>query len=435
MSTYGIDLGTSNSLIGLHSEGFLSELVPSCVNMETGECGVSMYDDMRAKRSYKVDISMGAEGIPSVVASSHVLKKLVEVAGGNVKDVVITVPAYFSDSQRNATIEAASRIGLNVLSIINEPTAAAIYISQQKKGLYVVFDLGGGTFDVSIIDSRFGAFDVQATGGLKVGGDNFDKNLMRYVLKESGIKMFRLEDADLLEIQHACTKHKVRMQKERSQFEVDMSRWGGTSVTLTPEIYKEIMYATFSSAMKCMQRIVSGYMQEGDEYEILPVGGSTRCPYLREWILETMGVRIADLDYDPDKVVALGAALYADLIDKGEASTSVSDVTRQLSIGLHDGTCKVLVPNNSKIPLSVDHMFVNPKDMDTMEIELYQGENTFYKDNELIGSIVWDYGCVKEAWTGQVQVKIDIDARGIVTLTASELMKPPKVLVLDRRQC
>ncbi len=433
---YGIDLGTTNSLIGLASTGYLSDLVPSCVDMKTGDCGAHLYDDMTAKRSFKVDISMGSQGAPSIAASTCVLKKLKEIAGGDcVKDVVISVPAYFTDNQREATILAAENARLNVKSIINEPTAAAIYIAQKRMGLFVVYDLGGGTFDVSVIDSRFGTYDVQATGGTKCGGDNFDKDIMRFFMKQGNIKAFRLSDVERLSLQHFSCKQKIKMQKLRKPFKIDLSQWGGTEVVFTPDAYRNIMYMTFGQTVECLKRITGTYIQDGERYEVLLVGGSTRCPFLREWISDVTGQKVADLTYDPDRAVALGAALYAQMLENGDVTAMVSDVTRQLSIGLADGTCKVLIPANSKIPMRVEHIFVNPVKSASLELTLYQGEHTFSRDNELIGTLLWEYNEPKEAMEGQVIVTVEVDVKGIITFSAHELLRQPKTIRLDRRLC
>ena len=173
---YGIDLGTTNSLLGL-GDRLLTGLVPSVVNLQTGKAGKDVLEDMSAARSFKCDISMSKEGQLSVSASSRVLRQLVKESGEDVQDVVISVPAYFSDNQRHATIKAAELAGLSVVGLINEPTAAAIYASKSRKALSLVYDLGGGTFDVSVVDSRFGDYDVQATDGCILGGDNFDANI------------------------------------------------------------------------------------------------------------------------------------------------------------------------------------------------------------------------------------------------------------------
>lgn len=253
MAFYGIDLGTTNSLIGLHETGYLSEIVPSCTNLETGETGASMYENMDATRSFKVDMSMGIEGNTPRVASTNVLKELVkQVKNDVVKDVVISVPAYFSDNQRSATMTAAKAAGLNVHALVNEPTAAAMYIADQKQGLYVVYDLGGGTFDCSIIDSRFGAFDVQATDGRKIGGDNFDANIMRHFIKEGKIPIHKLTPKSRMELQHFATKKKIEMQQRKEAFPIDLSKWGGLEISFTTENYVSIMKLTFSETINCM---------------------------------------------------------------------------------------------------------------------------------------------------------------------------------------
>ena len=157
-----------------------------------------MYNNIKATRTYKVNMSKGVEGILPRTASSFVLKELKKRAssetGIDVNDVVISVPAYFSDSQRTATITAAELAGLNVKGLVNEPTAAAMYIAKNKKGLFVVYDLGGGTFDCSIIDSRFGTYDVQATSGRDEGGDNFDKYIVQNFIKEGNIPFSGIKD-------------------------------------------------------------------------------------------------------------------------------------------------------------------------------------------------------------------------------------------------
>lgn len=433
MAIYGIDLGTTNSLIGLESTGFISDLVPSCVDIATGEAGKSMYDNMKAKRSFKVDISMGTEGIMPRTASRYVLEELCrQVKDDTVKDVVISVPAYFSDSQRTATIAAADLAGLNVKGLVNEPTAAAMYIAKNKKGLFVVYDLGGGTFDVSIIDSRFGAFDVQATSGCNIGGDDFDKVIMKHFIKEASIPIHRLNTEDRVHLQHLCGKYKCQMQKERQDIEIDMSNFGGHRFLFTVVNYVELMKIAFSQTINCMTKLITQWIPEGEVYDILLVGGSTHCPYLKQWLEEVTGRQVAPLTYDPDRVVGQGAALYASLVESGDVGVAVSDVTKELSIGLHDGTVSVIVPANSKIPLSMEQVFSNPVDAAALRLQLYQGESMFVKDNECIGELVWEYDTPRAAQTGQVIVNIDIDANGVIKFSAHELLSPPKIVILDR---
>lgn len=436
MSIYGIDLGTTNSLIGLHESDWLSEMVPSCVDIDNGKAGRDYYENMSATRSFKVDMSMGTEGIRPRVASKVVLQSLAKMSPfGEVKDVVISVPAYFSDNQRTATLTAAADAGLNVRGLVNEPTAAAMFIAQQRKGLFVVFDLGGGTFDVSIIDSRFGSYDVQATSGRIVGGDNFDQTIMKFFIKSGEIPIHHMNATSRMELQHFATKQKIRMQKERAPFEVDLSPWSGKSVLLNPETYISLMKMTFSETINCTNSLINKFIPENEVYDILLVGGSTHCPYLRDWIEDVTGKKPAPLTYNPDIVVAQGAALYANILDNDNIDKQVSDVTRALSIALYDGTASVIVPANSKIPLVVEKMFSNPQPATSLVLDLYQGESMFVKDNELIGTLIWDYGEPKDIQEGQVIVKVSIDNKGVITFSANELLRQPKVVILSRNKC
>ena len=437
MSVFGIDLGTTNSLIGLEETNYLSSIVPSCVDMDTGEAGTSMFDNMKAMRSFKIDMSMGVEGIMPRTASHYVLKELARQAkkdtGIDVKDVVISVPAYFSDSQRTATITAANMAGLNVVSLVNEPTAAAMYIAKNKKGLFIVFDLGGGTFDCSLIDSRFGIYDTQATSGCCQGGDNFDKNIMQHFVKEGNIPFSGMKDKMAqAALQHFAGKMKIKMQKERQPFEVNLSPWSGGVMTFTPDNYVALMQMTFKKSIECMQKLIKKWIPDNELFEILLVGGSTHCPYLREWIEEVTGRGTAPLTYDPDRVVAQGAALYANIVESGKVNSTVSDVTKALSIGLVDGTVDVVVPANSKIPLSMEKVFSNPIPATQLNLELYQGESMFTKDNECIGKLMWDYSEPMGVNMGQVIVTISIDNSGVITFAAQELLKPAKIITLNR---
>ena len=434
---YGIDLGTTNSLIGLYSEDYLSDMVPSCVDMETGEAGKTMFDSIRAKRSFKTDMSMGIEGTAPRVASHYVLKECVRQVPKNfppVEDVVISVPAYFSDAQRTATITSAEMAGLNVKALVNEPTAAAMYIAKDKKGLFVVYDLGGGTFDVSIIDSRFGTFDVQATSGCDIGGDDFDAAIMKFFVKKGKIPVVRMDKNAWAALQHFAAKQKIKLQKAMDTITVDLSHFGGQAIEFTVQEYKDVMKLAFSETLNCLQSLIRQWIPTSEVFEILLVGGSTHCPYLREWIEQVVGMKTAPLTYNPDKVVAQGAALYADIYSKGGIGTHVSDVTKGLSISLYDGTCSVVVPHNSKIPLSMEKVFTNPVDAAKLELNLYQGEHVLAKDNDYIGQIVWEYDSPRPARTGQVIVTLTIDASGVITFTAGELLHKPKVIVLKREK-
>lgn len=428
---YGIDLGTTNSLLGLGDE-LLTGLVPSVVNLQKSQAGASVVEDMEAERSFKCDISLSTEGQRSVTASAHVLRQLVKESGHNVKEVVISVPAYFSDNQRQATRKAAELAGLTVRGLINEPTAAAIYASKNRRALSVVFDLGGGTFDASVVDSRYGDYDVQATDGCILGGDNLDMNLRKWVIKEGALKLHRLNAEDMARLKWDCSKLKIRLQKSRSPEELDLTSYGAGRVTLTPTTYVDIMKLTFQETILKARRVLSEAVPVGEPFELVMVGGSTRCPYLREWVAKEMGQQPIELFYDPDKIVAQGAALYAKMLQEGTAEAQVSDVTKALSIEMADGTAHVIIPKNAKIPVQETTVVYNSIESDHLQLNLFQGDSLLASQNELIGQLVYNYGEVKPAGEGDVVVGIEIHGDGTIHLSCKELCKAPQEVVLDR---
>lgn len=432
---YGIDLGTTNSLIG-KGDKLLSGLVPSIVDLETGCAGEAERDNKDAKRSFKVNMSMSIEGELSIAASRYVLEELRHQAGGvKVKNVVISVPAYFKDTQRQATVKAAQLAGLNVVALINEPTAAAMYVSKDRKNLSVIFDLGGGTFDVSVIDSRFGNYDVQASDGLILGGDDFDSAIFRNLCKEAGLAVHHMSKQQVFELKQFCTKLKIQMQKERKDIVCDLSKWDGpTNHVFTESNYITLMKLVYAPALEKTVDVINESIPPMEDYSIILVGGSTRCPYLREWIEDELKKKPEDLFYDPDKVVAQGAALYAELIENGEAEVMVSDVTSALSIGLSDGTVRVIIDKNSKIPISNSTVVYNNVDSDKLTVNIYQGDSMLVSGNECIGTVVYDYGEVKKAMEGVVFIDMMIDSSGVITFSCKEMLKEPVVVTLERNK-
>lgn len=428
---YGIDLGTTNSLLGL-GDRLLTGLVPSVVNLQTGEAGKDVLEDMSAARSFKCDISMSKEGQLSVSASSRVLRQLVKESGEDVQDVVISVPAYFSDNQRHATIKATELAGLSVVGLINEPTAAAIYASKSRKALSLVYDLGGGTFDVSVVDSRFGDYDVQATDGCILGGDNFDANIRRWVIKQGNIKVHHLSSEDLTRLKWDCSKLKIRLQKSRQDEVLDLTPYGAGQVVLTTEIYTEIMKLTFSETIIKAKKVLGEAVPVGEKYDLVMVGGSTRCPFLREWVAKEMGQEPIEMFYDPDKIVAQGAALYAQMLSDGTAHVQVSDVTKALSIEMADGSARALIPRNSKIPVQETTVVYNSVASNKLQLNLYQGDSLLASQNELIGQLTYSYDGVIPAGEGEVIVEITVEVDGTIRFSCKELLKTHVEVVLDR---
>lgn len=430
---FGIDLGTTNSLIGL-GDKLLTGLVPSVVDLQNGTAGVTVLENMSAVRSFKCDISLSKEGQLSVSASSRVLRQLVKECGEVVARVVISVPAYFSDNQRQATIKAAQLAGLEVVGLINEPTAAAIYASHSRKALSLVFDLGGGTFDVSVVDSRFGDYDVQATDGCILGGDDFDANIRRWAIKEGQVKTHRLKPESLTQLKWECSKLKLRVQTSRQPEELDLTAYGAGRITLTPDTYVDIMKLTFSETIIKAKKVLGEAVPLGEPFDLILVGGSTRCPFLQAWVEKEMGQKPVDMFYDPDKIVAQGASLYAQMIADGTAHIQVSDVTKALSIEMSDGSARVLIQRNSKIPVQETTVVYNSVASSKLQVNLYQGDSLLASQNELIGQLVYEYGKLMPAGDGEVIVGITVEVDGTIHFSCKELLKAPMEVVLDRTQ-
>lgn len=430
---YGIDLGTTNSLLGV-GDKLLTGLVPSIVDLDTHSAGINEKENVSAVRSFKVDISMGDEGLESVLASAEVLKELKRQAGlkGEIQ-AVITVPAEFDDNQRKATMRAAELASIDVVALVNEPTAAALYITKGKKKVTVVFDLGGGTFDVSVIDSRFGNYDVQySAGNAHIGGDNFDALILSHLLRLGKIQVFRLNKVQQLKMKLLATEVKIRMQKERKNIDVDLREFGGPVVTVEESSYVSLMKKAFMKCIVLMHQVLDMSMSAGEKFDMVLVGGSTRCPYLKEWIAREIGQEPVDFTYDPDKAVAYGAALYAQMWESGEVNYMVSDITKALSIGLVDGSVQNIIPSNSKVPIEEEVMLTNPEDSECLDIALYQGDSGIAANNYYIGNLIYDYGRTVKKYCGSVLVTVSVGASGTVMLSCKELGKAPvtKELVL-----
>jgi len=425
---YGIDLGTTNSLLCYYDKATdtsvdLSGLIPSFVNMVTNEAGKDIKDKYYAGdvedvlSSYKIDMSMSSSGEYARFASSLVLQKI----GTITKDpVVITVPAYFTDTQRKATLKSAQDAGLIVNTIINEPTAAALYYTRNTKEKIIVYDLGGGTFDVSVIDTTEGIYDVVMTDGLDIGGDNLDSAIQSDLYGTCGLRRHRLpKDADKV-IKSACETLKLAVQKNGNgslNFPEYADAFKSTVYFLNAEKYTEIVKKTFYvTIMKLMNLIrESGYNKS--DLKLILVGGSTHDPYLVKLISDIMIPE--PVTYDPDKIVAMGASYYNYLFSIGEVST-VSDVAKAISVALSDGTADILIPANSKIPISRTKMYNNTIKCDKLLLNVLQGNSNRAVLNDLIGELSYAYNCIKEPHEGNVKVNLSVGLGGIINLSVKE---------------
>ena len=423
---YGIDLGTTNSLIGT-GEKLLTGLVSSSVNIDTkSQCERDLYGT-NIVSSYKVNMTTGSNGALPVACSAVILRELANratvVSGDNVQDVVISVPAKFTHTQREAVCNAGKAAGLNVVGLINEPTAAAIYVCRDVKDLIVVYDLGGGTFDVTVIDSRAGSYYVVASKGEILAGDDFDRALVELAYKECGVKI-RFKTAELkLKIVSDMRLLKEQIQKSGETQYMDMSPYGVNGTwELTVEKYVNVMKQTFASTISLTKNLIAMNVPATEHPKIVFVGGSTACPYLRRWVKEETGLDEYECNATPDYIVAKGVALYAEMLFTGAAEQEVDDVTRRICIEDAKGMSITIIDENTTIPIEEEITLYNPVDCEVLEINLYQGDAIFCKDNAYIGTLMYNYGEFKKAGEGYVNVIVSVNRDGMITLTGIDLL-------------
>jgi molecular chaperone DnaK len=371
--------------------------------------------------------------------SAQVLRKLVDDAskflGERVKEAVITVPAYFNDSQRNATKDAGRIAGLQVLRIINEPTAAALAYGLDKKGheTVLVFDLGGGTFDVSLLDVGDGVVEVRATAGdSHLGGDDFDRRLVDYLADE----FQRDNNIDLRKDPQALQ----RLFEAAEKTKVELSSVAQTQVNLPfitadasgpKHLTTTIMRSKFEDLAadlveRCMgpvkQAMDDAKVTANDIDEVLLVGGSTRIPAVQGLVRRLTGGKDPNMSVNPDEVVALGAAVQAGVL-KGEVSdVLLLDVT-PLSLGVETrgGVMTKLIERNTTIPARRSEVFTTAEDSQpAVDVVVLQGERELARDNRVLGRFKLDN--IRPAPRGepQVEVTFDIDANGILNVTARD---------------
>ena len=471
----GIDLGTTNSLVAIiHPETKMpialkefdgSSIVPSVVhfdtfgNVEVGAAAKPFLETdpantiFSAKRlmgkSYKdiqthqdffaykiiddnndslVKVQVGNQFYSPIELSGHILTALKNRAEHILKTpvtkAVITVPAYFNDSQRQATRDAGKLAGLDVLRIINEPTAASLAyglgLDPSEEKTIAVYDLGGGTFDISILRISGGVFEVLSTNGdTYLGGDDLDRAIIEYWM--GLMKIDSLDDTKSLkqQLRLAAEEAKIALSNA-SHFETNFA---GEKLSITKEIFESLITPIVNKTMECCAKAMKDAgLKVADINTVLMVGGSTRVPLVKNTVSKYFNQVVND-SVNPDEVVALGAAVQADILAGNNQSMLLLDIT-PLSLGIETmgGLMDVLLPRNSKIPTQAGRQYTTQKDGQSgIQIAIYQGERDLVKDNRKLGEFTLSGIPSMPAGLPKVDVQFLINADGILQVRAKEL--------------
>lgn len=470
----GIDLGTTNSLVAaMHpdtgkpialKEIDQQSIVPSIIHfgaditvgtearqyLETDAANTiysikrllgKSYDDIKSNEdffSYKiidnenselVKIKVGDVFYDPIELSSFILKELKQRAEHILKTAVnkcvITVPAYFNDAQRQATRDAGKLAGLEVLRIINEPTAASLAYgmgtdSQTEKNI-AVYDLGGGTFDISILSLSEGVFDVLSTNGdTYLGGDDFDRKIFEHFTEQLQLDDNFYSDKEKVQQLRLLSEE---AKKELSQSDSFSAQFDNKTLSISRAEFEKSIEGLIKKTIECCQLALADSELSKEEIEtVVMVGGSTRVPSVQKAVAAFFEQTVST-EVNPDEVVALGAAIQADILAGNTTDVLLLDVT-PLSLGIETmgGLMDVLIPRNSKIPTQAGRQYTTQKDGQTgIEISVYQGERDLVSDNRKLAEFTLSNIPAMPAGLPKVDIRFTLDADGILKVKATEL--------------